>query len=158
MLDRRILRNSRNAFGQDNAKIRVVIRQRIAAFNSRVQNRLSARSSDFKIRCGQLLECLLHRASHRTSCHSPYSVLPREALGFPLAKTNDTIESANPPLRRQFRLTRRTETKDRIPWIEAFGTIASCPRFLVSPAPLYRGLHRKCLLRYTRLINSSLLA
>lgn len=64
----------------------------------RCRTEMSARSSDFRIRCGQ------RRVSPRRTA-AMFHVAER-ALGSPLAKTNDTMESANPPLRRQFRLTR----------------------------------------------------
>lgn len=122
--------STRNASGKNNAKIRAVIRRRIAAFNCRCRTECQ-RGLQTSESAAANVECLLRTAPHRSP--TLFRVAER-ALGFPLAKTNDTMErSANPPLRRQFRLTRRTETKDRIPWIEAFGTIASCPRFPVPP-------------------------
>lgn len=136
--------STRNASGQDNAKIRVVIKRRIAAaFNQRNADAEPAVSEVFRLQDPRPTSSILHRAA-------PHSALPSTYIGQSSCENkryNGAGETAVTEAARSARseLTERPNSVDR-------GSRNNSGVVRVSrPLPLRysRRLHRKCLLRYT---------
>lgn len=145
--------STRNAFGQ-------TIQRSGWLLGGRIQwQQYSIAEYPCRTECQRNLQTSKSAATN-VECHlyhtvpQPRSILLREHWAFLLRK--QTIQWS----RRTHRYGGSSDSpdEDEGPRIEAFGTITNCPPFSVPPALLFCGLHRKCLLRYTRLINSSFLA